>query len=666
MTKTFMKYRSRVTVVSSFVIITWVVLSMRLFQIMIVDGDGYREKGMAQAKKTEPIPFVRGNIYDRKNRSLTKNIIQYSFAYVPNSKVNPEEIATALSGIGNRSDDYYKNKILHASKFTYLERNVKRQDCISILQNPPEGLITLRNPRRYYPHLNIASQILGLTNVDDIGIAGIEMQFESYLTGENGWIVKQKTNGGALNPKNGFPSKQPVDGKNIQLTIDLDYQAILQAELLSQMNRAKAVGATGIILNPQTGSILAMASLPDFDPNRPGLAPIENQKNRSITDQFEPGSTFKIVPASAALDRNAVSLLEEFNCENGSFLYAGQTIKDWEDFGLLTFSQVMEQSSNVGVIKVADRLGPNTLHRYARDFGFGMSTSISLPGEVPGILKAPKDWSGITLAELSLGHEVGVTALQLALAYASVANGGFLIKPRIVNQIMQTNTNGKQTVVYAERPEIIRKVMPESVSKTMRDILVKAVDRGTGMNAAIPGWSVAGKTGTAQKFIDGKYSDKKFISNFVGFFPAENPQLLAVVILDEPAHGFHWGGQGAAPVFRKVMQRIINMDDSFKRVPQKYNREPEPILAEDPSMLKKSSKPVSPIVLATQNFENVQSGSGRSFVPNVRGMSLKKAKRILKKRGLKVMAEGSGQVIWQYPEPGTILSEGAICKIGLK
>ncbi len=666
MTKTFMKYRSRVTVVSGFVIITWVTLSMRLFQIMVLDGDGYREKGMAQARKTEPIPFVRGNIYDRKNRSLTKNIIQFSFAYVPDSKANPIELAKALSGLSRNSEEYYEKKIRGASRFTYLERNVKRQICEALINKPPEGLIVLRNPRRYYPHLNIASQILGLTNVDDKGIAGIEMQFESYLNGENGWIVKQQINKGPLNPKNGFPRKNPIDGKNIQLTIDLDYQAILQEELLSQMTRAKAIGATGVILNPQTGNILAMASLPDFDPNRPGSAPIENQKNKSITDQYEPGSTFKIVTASAALDQNAVGLLEEFNCENGTFVYAGQIIKDWEDFGLLTFSQILAQSSNVGVIKVADRLGPNILHRYARDFGFGMSTTISLPGESSGTLHAPKEWSAITLAVLSLGHEVGVTALQLGLAYAAIANGGFLMKPRIVNQIMTPHSNGKGSIVYAERPEVIRKIMPESVSQTMRRILVKAVDQGTGTNAAIPGWSIAGKTGTAQKFIDGKYSDTKFISNFVGFFPAEDPQILAVIILDEPAHGFHWGGQGAAPVFRKVMQRIINMDDSFKPIPREKKFQTDPVLAQKNPLIPPAQNSSVPVILTTQSLENFRTVDHRTFVPNVRGMSLKKAKRILKNKGFKVMAEGSGQVNWQYPEPGTNLAHGAICKIGLR
>ncbi len=661
-----MKYRARVTVVSGFVIITWVTLSMRLFQIMIVDGEGYREKGMAQARRTEPIPFVRGNIYDRKNRSLTKNIIQYSFAFVPNEISNPETLAEALSQISKRSKDYYVEKISGANKFTYLERNVEKRDCQTLIENPPEGLIVLRNPRRYYPHLNIASQILGLTNVDDKGIAGIEMQFNSYLTGNKGWIVKQKTNNGRLNPKNGFPFKRPDDGKNIQLTIDLDFQAILQEELLSQMIRSKSIGATGVILDPQTGSILAMASLPDFDPNRPGLYPIENQKNKAITDQIEPGSTFKIVAASAALDRKAVQLMEEFNCENGSFEYAGQTIKDWENFGLLTFSQIIEQSSNVGVIKIADRLGPNLLHRYARDFGFGIPTAVSLPGEAKGILRATNEWSAITLAELSLGHEVGVTALQLGLAYSAIANGGFLVKPRIVNQIMTSNMNGKSSIVYTERPEVIRKVMPESVSRTMREILVKVVDRGTGTNAAIPGWSVAGKTGTAQKFIDGKYSDKKFISNFVGFFPAEDPKLLAVIILDEPAHGFHWGGQGAAPVFRRVMERIINMDDSFMPTPQKKKFQNNPILAQNNPVVSSSLKPVNPVILATQSLGIIQHSDNRSFVPNVRGMSLKKAKQIFKENGFKVMAEGSGQVTWQHPKPGTNLVHGAICKIGLR
>lgn len=634
---------------------------------MILDGDGYRLKGIEQAQTKEILPAVRGNIYDRKNRPLTRNIIQFDLAANPEKIKDRAAFAQEISKVTERPEEYYLKKLNSPAGFVYLERNLKRQVCQPLLDSPPPGMITKRKGRRFYPHLNVASQIVGFTDVDDKGLAGIEKEFDEFLTGINGWAMKQKSGEGQINPKNSYPVNSPVDGNNIQLTIDLNYQTILQEELQRQLEKTRAISATGLLMNPQNGAILAMSSIPDFDPNQPGRQPQENQKNRVITDQFEPGSTFKIVTAAAALDNNSVDLLEEFNCENGNFVYAGRTIKDWDDFGLLTFSQILEQSSNVGIIKIADRIGPHNLHRYSRNFGFGTGTQIKLPGESSGTLHPVKDWSAISLAELSLGHEVGVTVLQLGVAYSAIANGGFLVKPRLIEQIISSAPKTKDKVIYAERPEVIRKVIPQSVSATLKEILVRAVNRGTGLNARIPGWSVAGKTGTAQKFIDGQYSESKFISNFVGFFPANDPQILGVILLDEPIYGLHWGGYGAAPVFRKIAERIINMDDSLQPPPKPRDSEPEPtrILA-DGNPIQIPERSPAPIILASAAHSADDNPNGVISIPDVRGMSLKKARQVLKGFGLHSKSRGSGQVVWQSPRPGTNVNPGSICTIGLK
>lgn len=665
MTKTFLKYRTRVTIVSSTILFSWVLLSARLFQVMILDGDGYRLKGIEQARTKEILPAVRGNIYDRKNRPLTRNIIQIDLAANPQKIQDHAAFVETISTVMERPKEFYEKKLQSTAGFVYLERNLKRQEFQPLLETRLPGMIVKRKGRRYYPHLNVASQVVGFTDVDDRGLAGIEKEFDEFLTGINGWAIKEKSGEGRINPKNSYPVNPPVDGNNIQLTIDLFYQAILQEELQTQLDKTKAVSASGLLMNPQNGAILAMTSIPDFDPNYPGRSPQENQKNKAVTDQFEPGSTFKIVPAAAALENNSVDITEEFNCENGKFVYAGRTIRDWEDFGLLTFSQIMEQSSNVGIIKIADRLGPNNLHRYSRNFGFGSSTNIKLPGESTGTLYPVKDWSAISLAELSLGHEVGVTALQLGIAYSAIANGGFLVKPRLVEQIISSAPKTEGKVIYSERPEVIRKVIPETVAKTLTEILVRAVDRGTGQNAHIPGWSVAGKTGTAQKFIDGEYSESKFISNFVGFFPANDPQILGVVVLDEPVYGLHWGGYGAAPVFRRVAERIINMNDSLQPPAKPQMQEPPRVLAED-NRIPAREKSTAPIVLATFASTSGENLQGFAIIPDVRGMSLKKAKQVLKNSGLKSKSRGSGQVVWQSPRPGTKAGFGSICTIGLK
>ncbi len=638
---------------------------MRLFQIQIIDSEKHRLKGLSQGRIQEPLNAVRGNIFDRNNVPLTRNIIHYSFGVHPTKVSNITELAKLFNATTGREVDYYLEKLNSNKSFIYLERNLPRAKCLNILSNKPQGLIVERDSRRYYPHNNVAAQVLGFVDIDDKGIAGIEKKYNHYLKGTSGWVVKQRSGKGTSLTKTNFPLKAPIDGANIQLTIDLAYQAILQEELTVQLEKSGAQSAMGVLLNPQTGDILAMASIPVFDPNFPSKGDLSWQRNKVITDQFEPGSTYKIVPLLAALDLNTVSLWQEFNCGNGSYIFAGRKIRDWEDFGLLNVTQIMENSSNVGIIKIAETFQPKQLYRYSRDLGFGISTNISLDGESSGTLRKVNEWSGLSLAEVSLGHEVGVTTLQLAMAYAAIANGGFLMKPRLINQLI--SASGK--TIYSERPEVIRKVASDDIMNTITHMLCKVVKSGTGTKAAIKGWSIAGKTGTAQKFIDGQYSDKKFISNFAGFLPAENPQLVSVIILDEPKIGYHWGGHGAAPVFHRVMERIINMDDSIRphndqTIKIKQNLVEERLLRPHTS----DNTVTKPVILAStvQVVNARHTADGKLLLPDVRGMSLRKAREVLTELGLKTNFKGSGKVIWQSPQPGTIVLGGSLCTIGLK
>ncbi len=660
MTKTFLKFRSRITIVSFLILFSWAGLSVSLFRVQILNGAMYRAQGLKQGQSKESLPAIRGNIYDRNNTPLTRNIIHYTFAAHPSKVDNKPELAKMISNATGRQEDYYLKKLTSGKSFVYLERNLKKDQCADLLDNDIDGLYIERNTRRFYPHGHVTSQIIGCSDVDDRGITGIENRFEDYLRGKPGWIVKQRDGLGNSNPKNSFPIQVPVDGQNIQLTIDLDYQSILQEELLSQKIKTNAVSATGIILNPHTGEILAMSSLPDFDPNRPSATPVEYQKLRAITDQFEPGSTFKIVTAASALSAQTVSPDDEFNCENGFFMYKNIRINDHEEYGTLTFSQIIQHSSNVGTIKIAETVGEKLLYKTARDFGFGSNTKISLLGETTGLLRTPDEWSDISLAEVSMGHEVGVTAIQLAMAYSAVANGGFLIKPRLVRQIV--NLHGD--IVYREKPEVIRQVSSASVMEDVKSMLKQVVQNGTGTTAKLPGWNVAGKTGTAQKFINGRYSNSKYVSNFVGFFPVDDPQLLAVIVLDEPNVPYHWGATGAAPIFKNVMQRIINMDDSIKIPPvKKYEPiENDLLFVDNPDNVEKEKSSL-PLL---QHSATVNNNESTVTVPDVRGMSLRKAITVIRKSGLRTKLNGSGKVYWQSPVPGTILKNGAICTIGLK
>ena len=673
MTRVYQYYQRRTAFLSLLVIFAWVGLGYRLFQIQIINGKEYYSQSHRQGQTKEILPAVRGNIYDTNDIPLTRNTIHYTIAADPTKINDIQQISKTMSAITGKPPKHYNKKLAQTGNFVYLERNLKKQYVQSIIGKDFNGLIIQRHSRRSYPHDNISGQLVGFTNVDGQGLSGIENKYDNYLAGENGWIVKQRTGLGEPNLNNNYPKQDPLDGSDIYLTIDIEYQTILHDELEKQLKKSDALSATGLIINPQTGAILAICSVPDFDPNNPGRYPVENQKLKAITDQFEPGSTYKIVTATAALDQNLVNPDDQFNCENGVFEFKNITISDHEPHDVLTFAEIIAQSSNIGIIKVASQIGQDQLYRYSREFGFGSSTNIGLSAEADGILREVSDWSTISLAEVAMGHEVGISAIQLAMAYSAIANDGILLKPYLINDIKALNNK----ILQSNSPTVVRKVANKNVMDTLTNLLVQAVEKGTGTEAYIPGWQVAGKTGTAQKNINGSYSNSKFESSFAGFLPAENPQLLCVIVLDEPKYGYHWGGVGAAPVFKKVMERIINIDDSIKPPTNGFFNPDEinPILVEKKLEVPDKNIPNKPILLSSnaivsnQQSERTIDGendSSKLIVPDVKGMSLKKAIRILQRSGLEIEFAGSGRVVWQTPNPGTQYQAGAICSIGLE
>ncbi|MEE8341575.1 MAG: penicillin-binding protein [Candidatus Neomarinimicrobiota bacterium] len=669
MTRIYQQYQRRISILSLAVIVAWGGLGFRLFNIQVADAERYHDQGQRQSQTKEILPAVRGNIFDTNGIPLTRNIIHYTIAADPAQVIEKQAVATELSKITAKPVNDYINLLNGKTNFAYLERNLQKKYVQPIIDQNFNGIIIQQQARRTYPQENITGQLVGFTNVDDEGLSGIEQIYNKQLSGSDGWIIKQRSGKGNVNIKNNYPKLEPTDGVDIQLTIKIKYQSVLQEELLKQLNKTAAISATGIVINPQTGAILAISSVPDFNPNQPNRTATENQKIRACTDQFEPGSTFKIVTATAAIDKSIVSLDDVFNCENGSFQYKSINISDHEPYNNLTLGEIIEKSSNIGIIKVASKVGEKSLYKYTQKYGFGTSTKIGLNTESSGILRKLKDWSKISLGELSMGHEIGITVMQLAMAYSAVSNGGILLKPYIINKIEGVSA-------YSGKPTVVRKIANENVMNQLSQFLVKAVEKGTGIEADIPGWQVAGKTGTAQKFIDGAYSHTKFVSNFVGYLPANDPQLLCVITLDEPKLGYHWGGTGAAPVFKRVMERIINLDDSIK-MPKNIIKRPakqEPILAA--VSLKKSNetyskKSVQQSSFANESISDLQIDKQEKnkvgiVVPNVRGMSLKKAINTLQSFGFESKFSGSGSVVWQSPGPGAVFAKGTICSIGLE
>ena len=661
MTKTYLKYKNRITILAGFILFSWAGLCARLFQVQVLNGTEYKIKVVEQSQKKQIIPANRGNIFDRNNKPLTRNIIHYTLSVNPKKVTDKIAVATAVSERTGEPKKKYIDKIDENSNFEYLERNLQRETLGLLTNHSFTGLNIKRKYKRYYPHSSIGAQLIGYTNIDDEGISGIEKDFNKYLKGSSGWVHKTKGLSGKIQHKSGMPFNEPINGNNIQLTIDLEYQSILEQELLKRQVETNAKSATGIIINPQSGEILAMASVPGFDNNNFSESEPELHKVRAITDQFEPGSTFKVVSAVAALKQNDISLFEEFDCENGKYQYYNISVSDHEKYEMLTLPQIIKHSSNIGIVKMVERIGSKKLFETCRDLGFGSKTGINLKGEVTGKLSPYSDWSTVSLGQIAMGHEVGVTALQIATAYCAIANGGFLVKPRLIRQIIDQNNNQ----VFSEKTKVLRRIADVQTMKEIRQMLRGVITDGTGENASIAGWKIAGKTGTAQKWKDGKYSNKQFISNFVGFFPYDDPKILTFIMLDEPSQPFHWGSEGAAVAFNRVVKRIINMDNSITPPKnKKYTSLKKPINYLNKEIDIKDKIEPERIELSFLSAQQIY--GDKTEVPEIRGFSMRKAMRVLRSFDLNFKIQGTGKVLWQSPRPGAIVKKETICVVGLE
>tara|TARA_B100000073_G_scaffold346037_1_gene356458 strand:+ start:315 stop:2249 length:1935 start_codon:yes stop_codon:yes gene_type:complete len=640
---------------SSFIILFWMTLCAKLFSIQVFQGKTYQKTLIAQSQRKEKIPAERGNIFDRNGNALTRNIAHYTISVNPQIISNKNALASFISNLTKKSKQFYLKKLNSNKKFEFLERNILLSQAQVELVHKFESLNIKKSYRRSYPHGPIVSQIIGYNDTDGRGISGLEKDYDTELLGRSGIAIKSKGWKGKFQSRSGLPFTAPIDGSDITLTIDIDYQSILQEELIKRKKETEAKSAMGIIMNPQSGEILAMSSVPSFDNNSFSQYPISQHHSKVLTDQFEPGSTFKIVAATASLAENKVTLEQEFSCENGKFDYFGSVIKDHDPYEQLTISQIIKHSSNIGIIKIAEKVGSSSIYKYAKLFGFGTPTNFDMAGETAGKIKPEKEWSRISIGQISMGHEVAVNTLQLAVAFSAIANNGFLIKPFIINKIYNRNENSEQKTLSSVK----RQISSEDKIIKIKDMLRQVVLDGTGTEADIKGWEVAGKTGTAQKYIDGKYSNDHFISNFVGFFPASKPEILSVIVLDEPKSPLHWGGTGAAVAFNRVMKRIINMDDSISP-PMKQGKENAGDLLTFSKKKKKLIDKQIPFALSTKNIQE------QIKVPNVIGKSLKTAIRILSNAGLKVKVNGSGKVIDQFPKPGKSNNNSKLCILTLE
>ncbi|MCF7796588.1 MAG: transpeptidase family protein [Lentisphaeria bacterium] len=648
---TYKRFRVRMSILLIMVVLVWLVIAGQLFRIQILDHYNLKHKITQQFLNKKPIKAMRGNFYDRNGRQLTQNVMHYSFAVNPNRVERPRQLAELLSKLTGESKSHFLKKINDKSKiFTYLKRNVPKQDCELLLAFQDPGLIKEPSFRRYYPYGEVAAPLIGLVGTDNKGVTGEEYYLDHELSGEDGWMVVGADGLGKARMRGEFPRQAPRDGNDVYLSLDVEMQIILEQELKNAIRRHRADGAMGILLDPNSGEILAIASLPSFNPNNLDKLPGQPLVLAPVTSAFEPGSTFKIVSAIAALEKGIVQPDETIYCENGSYPISSEVnITDWKPFQYLSFRQVIQESSNIGVIKVSNRLDPIDLFATARDFGFGERTGVSYQGESDGVLKPVKDWSGISQAEVSIGYEISVTGLQLALAYAAIANGGYLMEPVLIRYIRDHNNQ----FLDVDNVDVVRKVATTQAIQTLTNMLEDVVRQGTGHAANIPNLRIAGKSGTAKKLVNGMYVNQ-YLASFVSFFPSDNPAYVLAVIVDRPRQGGYTGGQVAAPVCHNVFSRIYNLNQDeiiLNPIPESPSTSPEDhVMAAN---LLSSVIPVS------------KSSTGILQMPDVRGLSKIKALQALSAVGITPHWVGSGRVVRQVPVPGTRIASQTNCTVYL-
>ncbi|NOZ07834.1 MAG: penicillin-binding protein 2 [FCB group bacterium] len=534
----------------------FLVLIVHLFDIQILQHSDLKKIAENRSSFNTTVKGSRGVILDRNFNLLTQNISRYTFWVNTQSPLeNEDEIISLFADTFGKDESFYRNLLVPGKKYIPLARDILEPNCMRILKAMPiKGLNQDNSVERYYPYPEIVSQVIGFTQANGKGVIGMESALESFLAGNETQQIFQRDGRGTLTSSlyKELPSLQ--NGANLQLTIDIELQSILYDELSRAQEKTEAASANGVILDPFTGEVLAMATVPGFNLNQYQDYPLGNQVNDVISTCYEPGSTFKIVALAAALDSGMITPWKMYFCENGTYNLPNRVLHDHKQHGYLTVAEILSNSSNIGMSKIASDIGPALIYKYARNFGFGIPTGISLPYESPGCLKPYSEWTDYSAASVAMGQEMSATTLQMAMAYCVIANGGYLLKPHVIRNRYYSDGTTEEIV-----PAVIRQVIKKQTAEEIMTMLVDVVNSGTGTNAQIPGYLVGGKTGTAQKFIDGKYSDREYTSSFAGIFPANAPQYVCVVTVDCPKYGYHWGNATAAPVVRKVFERIINM-----------------------------------------------------------------------------------------------------------
>jgi cell division protein FtsI (penicillin-binding protein 3) len=631
--------RIRIRMIGGLFAFFFLIISARAFFLQVVQKEQLLKLAEKQYQKVVQLTPARGAIYDRNGAALAVSIEMDSCYAETRNMENIAEASARLAPLLGMTRRDLQAKLEGSRNFVWLQRRITPELSSKIKYLDIEGIGFVKESKRYYPNAEIAGHVIGFTGIDPEGLEGIERKYDSTILGGTGYLVTERDALGRDIALKGSVVKNASKGNNVTLTLDKNIQYITEKELSKAVQTSRAKGGIALVMEPQSGKVLAMANYPDFNPNSYFKYPQSALRNRAISDSFEPGSTLKTFLIAAALEEKVVSPTDAFNCEDGSWRVGGRTIHDTHRYSSLSVAEILKYSSNIGAAKIGRNLGRERLAEYLRRFGFGDRSGIDLPGEANGSVRDQRQWFGVDLATISFGQGVAVTSLQLVAGVSAIANGGKLMKPYLVEKITDDSGDVLKEFTPQTRRQVINQETARAVARMMEGV---AAEGGTGMSAAVEGYRVAGKTGTAQKVdpITKWYSVDKRTASFIGFVPADNPRLTILVVIDEPRTS-SYGGVVAAPAFSAIALQSL----CYLKVPpdQPVKKRPETIEA-------KAAPPADHIPVAAEGTINEAVEGSR--MPDFRGMSMRQALRSMEKHGLNVKLIGSGRAVEQNPLAG--------------
>ncbi|OFW07037.1 MAG: hypothetical protein A3I61_02955 [Acidobacteria bacterium RIFCSPLOWO2_02_FULL_68_18] len=645
-------------VVAAVVLIGWsAAIEARLVYLQVARHADLAARAERQQLRTVETAAERGDILDRNGRVFAFSVDADSIYAVPTDIADPGAAAAALcralDDCNARERQAIADRIRRGRAFAYVRRQVSPGEARRIAALALDGIGFMSESRRFYPNKELAAHVLGYVGIDNVGLNGLEAAYDSLIKGRPGAVLVQTD---ARRQAFSRIERPPTSGATLELTIDQQLQHVAERELRAGVEQAGAAGGSVVVMDPTTGEILALANAPTFNPNAYREYRDDDRRNRAVQDLYEPGSTFKIVTAGAALEEGLFGPDSPVETSPGRIWFGSRVIDEdrGHNYGRLSFTDVIVKSSNVGAVKVGLRLGPERLGQYVQRFGFGRRSSPDFPGESPGIVWNPARLTDSALASVAMGYQVGVTPLQMAAAASVVANGGELIEPRIVRAVI---ADGVRTAVPRK---VARRVVSPGTAALLTDMMEQVVERGTGTRARVPGFTVAGKTGTAQKVVGGRYSTTDYNVSFVGFVPSRQPVLAIVVVVDSPHAVAPYGGTVAAPIFQRLAEAGLRLYG----VPPSLNPSPPVVVARrEQTSRQPASGPAT--VPAIVTLEGGATGTAPLF-PDLRGLGARDALRMLARLGLTARLHGTGIVVDQDPLPGSPIERGAVSTLRLE